>query len=69
MTLTLSRPWSNICTAHRLIILDICVELYNYVNPTMGSKDKERTRKHDGQTDRQTENRTIITSLLSVDDK
>jgi len=41
--LTLTRPWSNIGTAHRLIILDICAKLF--VNPTRGSKDIERTRK------------------------
>ena len=49
MTLTLNRPWSNINTAHRHIILDICAQLF--VNPTSGSKDIERTRKRDGQTD------------------
>jgi len=42
MTLTLNQPWSNICTAYQLIILDICVELF--VNPTRGSKDIERKR-------------------------
>jgi len=42
VTLTLNRPWSNIGTAHRLIILDICAKLF--VNPTMGSKDIEWTR-------------------------
>ena len=42
MTLTLTRPWSNIGTAHRLIILDICAKLF--VNPTRDSKDIERTR-------------------------
>ena len=42
MTLTLTRPWSNISTAHRLIILDMCAKLF--VNPTRGSKDKMRTR-------------------------
>ena len=54
MTLTLTQPWSNLGTAHRLIILDICAKLF--VNPTRGSKDIERTRKCDGQTDRQTDN-------------
>ena len=39
MTLTLNQPWSNM--AHRLIIFDICAELF--VNPTRGSKDIERT--------------------------
>ena len=56
MTLTLTRPWSNIDTAHRLIILDICAKLF--VNPTRGSKDIERTRKCDGQTDGRTDGRT-----------
>ena len=42
MTLTLNWPWSNIGTAHRLIILDICAKLF--VNPTRDSKDIERTR-------------------------
>ena len=42
MTFTLNRPWSNIGTANRLIILDICAKLF--VNPTRGSKDIERTR-------------------------
>jgi len=28
MTLTLDKPWSNIHTAHRLIIIDICAELF-----------------------------------------
>jgi len=41
VTLTLNRPWSNIGTAHRLIILDICAKLF--VNTTRGSKDIERT--------------------------
>jgi len=53
--LTLNRPWSNIGTARRLIILDICAKLFVY--PTRGSKDIERTRKRDGQTDGQTDNR------------
>jgi len=52
--MTLNRPWSNIGTAHRLIILDICAQIF--VNPTRGSKDIERTRKRDGQTDGQTDN-------------
>jgi len=38
----LNPPWSNISTARRLIILDICAELF--VNPTRGLKDIERTR-------------------------
>jgi len=42
VTLTLNRPWSNIGTAHYLIILDICAKLF--VNPTRGSKYIERTR-------------------------
>jgi len=42
VTLTLNLPWSNIGTAHRLIILDICAKLF--VNPTRGSKDIARTR-------------------------
>jgi len=42
VTLTLNRPWSNICTVHRLIILDICAKLF--VNPTRDSKEIERTR-------------------------
>ena len=54
MTFTLNRPWSNKGNAHRLVILDICAKLF--VNPTMGSKDIERTRKRDGQTDGQTDN-------------
>jgi len=56
MTLTLSRSWSNIRTAHQFIILDICEELF--VNATRDSKDIERTRKRDGQTDRKTDGRT-----------
>jgi len=52
MTLTLNRPWFNICTAHR-IILDMCAKLF--VNPT--SKNIERIRKT-WQTDRQTDGRT-----------
>jgi len=56
VTLTLNRPWSNLGTAHRLIILDICAKLF--VNPTIGSKDIERTRKCDGRTDGQTDGRT-----------
>ena len=43
MTLTLNRPWSNVGTARRFIVLDICAKLF--VNPTRGSKDIERTRK------------------------
>ena len=54
MTLTLNQPWSNIGTAHRLIILDMCAKLF--VNPTRGLKDIERTRKHDEQTDGKTDN-------------
>jgi len=42
MTLTLNRPWLNIGTAHRLIILDICAKLFE--NPIKGSKDIERTQ-------------------------
>jgi len=42
VTLTLNRPWSNISTAHCLIILDICAKLF--VNPTRRSKDIEGTR-------------------------
>jgi len=42
VNLTLNRPWSNISTAHRLIILDICAKLF--VNPTRGSKDIKRTQ-------------------------
>ena len=56
MTLTLTRPWSNIGTAHRLIILDICAKLFE--NPTRGSKDIERTHKCDGRTDRRAGGRT-----------
>jgi len=41
MTMTLNRPYSNIRSAHRRIILVIC-ELFE--NPTRGSKDIERTR-------------------------
>jgi len=51
VTLTLTRPWSNVSIAHRLIILDICAKLFE--NPTRGSKDIERTVTSvtDGQTD------------------
>jgi len=38
----LNRPWSNIGTAHRLIIANISGKLY--VNPTMGLKNKEQTQ-------------------------
>jgi len=38
MILTLIQPWSNICIAHWLSILDICAEII--VNPTRGSKIK-----------------------------
>jgi len=48
VTLTLNWPWSNIGTAHRVIILDICAELF--VNPTRVSKYIEQTKKCDGQT-------------------
>ena len=41
-SLTLNRPWSNIGTAHRVIIAHILGKLF--VNPTRGSKDKERTQ-------------------------
>ena len=43
LTLTLNQPWSNIGTAHRVIIANISGKLF--VNPTRGSKDKERTQK------------------------
>jgi len=42
VTLTLNQPWSNLSTAHRLIILDICAKLFE--NPNRGSKDIERTQ-------------------------
>jgi len=42
VTLTLNRPWSNLGTAHRLIIANISGKLF--VNPTRGSKDKEWTQ-------------------------
>ena len=42
MTLTLNRPWSNVGTAHRVIITNILGKLF--VNPTRGSKEKERTQ-------------------------
>jgi len=51
MALTLNRPWWNIPTAHRLIIFDICAELFE--THTSASKDIERTRK---QTDERTDN-------------
>ena len=41
-TLTLNRPWSNIGTAHRVIVANISGKLL--VNPTRGSKDIERTQ-------------------------
>ena len=56
MTLTLTRPWSNIGTAHCLIILDICSKLFKH--PTRDIKDIERTRKWDRQTDGRTDRRT-----------
>jgi len=62
--LTLTRPWSNIGTAHRLIILDICAKLF--VNPTRGSKDIERTRKCYGQTDRRTDRQTTELKTIYV---
>ena len=40
--LDLEPTWSNIGTAHRLIIADIRAKLL--VNPTRGSKDKELTK-------------------------
>ena len=43
MTLSLNWPWPNICTAHWLIMLDICAELF--INPSRGSKDIEWRRK------------------------
>ena len=45
--LDLAQTWSNIDTAHRLIILDICAKLFE--NPTRGSKDIERTQKCHGE--------------------
>jgi len=45
VTLTLNWPWSNLGTAHHLIILDICAKLFEY--PTIGSKGLERTRNTD----------------------
>ena len=42
MTLTVNRPWSNIGTAHHVIIAYISGKLF--VNPTRGSNDKERTQ-------------------------
>jgi len=42
LTLTLNQPWSNIGTAHRVIIANISEKLF--VNPTRGSKVKERTQ-------------------------
>jgi len=40
--MTLNLPWSNIGTAHRLIIANISGRLF--VNPNRGSKDIEWTR-------------------------
>jgi len=48
MTLTLNQPYTNIRTAHGLIILDICAEVF--VNPARVLKDTERTRTRDGRT-------------------
>ena len=39
--MTLNWPWSNICTAHRVIIANTSGKLF--VNPNRGIKDKERT--------------------------
>jgi len=57
MNLTLNQPRLNIRTAHRLIILDNCTELFE--NPTRDSKDIKRTQNvTDRQADRQTDVRT-----------
>jgi len=63
MTLTMNRPWSNIGTAHLLIILDICAKLF--VNPIRGSKDIERPRKRDGQTDGQRDRQRSLKQYVS----
>jgi len=42
LILNLNQTWSNIRTAHRLIILDISTELFE--NSTRGSKDIEQTQ-------------------------
>jgi len=53
-----ARPWTNLGTAHRLIMLDICKKLFE--NPTRDSKDIERTRKCDGRTDGRTSSQMDI---------
>ena len=63
MTLTLTRPCSNLVTAHRLIILDICAKLFE--NPKRGSKDIERTRKCDGRTDGRTDRQRSLKQYVS----
>jgi len=55
MTLTFNRPWPNIRTAQRRIILDICAEYF--ANPK-DSKYIERPRHTDTQTDGRTDSRT-----------
>jgi len=55
--------WTDLgqtCARHRLIIFDICAEVF--VNPTMGWKDKERT---DRQTDRHTYNDAKTNIIIS----
>ena len=52
--MTLTKPWSNIRTAHRLILLDICAILF--VNPR-GSRDSEIQSGHGSVTDIQTDGR------------
>ena len=61
-----SWPWSNMRSAHRLMVLYICAKSFQnvtnliiilemcaelFVNPKKGSKDIKHSRKHDGQTD------------------
>jgi len=53
--MTLTKPWSNIRTAHRLILLDICAILF--VNPR-GSRDSEIQSGHGSVTDIQTDGRS-----------
>jgi len=61
--LDLEPTWSNIGAAHRLIMLGICAKFF--VNPTRGSKDTERTRKRDGQTDRRTDRQRSLKQYVS----
>ena len=68
-TMTLNQSGCNMCSAHRLSMVNICGELCQ--NPSGGSTVMERTkfvidRQTDRQTDRQSEQKQYVSPLHGV---